>query len=306
MSKKRVSFAMSTKTESATGSTSGISCASSGGFPASVQSTARRLCHDVCWVCGSLDPEIAHAFGKADKGISKWRERELMNFAPRGLDNSIPLCPNCHSQYDRVSDPGLTIIPVDIPYFLNFEKEDQVRRLNGGWKEQREVPTIEQYEDGEEDEPGLYRRVWLKEYMVPRIIQSGQGAWAFLTTPKAWYGSSVALFRQAFAATRSTDIYAALDEKTVDELGELHKLYFKEPASSVTKEQEGQGSATEGKGEAKRPVDKEEENEGGQQLARKPKTAEDSCYGQRNMGLAPMISLHERVEQWVVNVPIAC
>ncbi|KAJ5902374.1 hypothetical protein N7495_002902 [Penicillium taxi] len=305
---------------------SSLLSAASGSFTESVRSAALKENKD-CWVCGSLEPEIAHVFAKADSRIEIWRELGLVDFLPCGLLNSIPLCPNCHSQYDS-SDPGLTIIPYDIAYFISFEKKDQARRRKAGKKVPRIIPSNQQYaahchakfsnryNDEEAEKAGLYRAVFLKEYLVPRVIEFGKGACAFLTNPKPWYGAPLALFNQAFLASISPRASAWLDMKTHDQLQELRVLYYR----NLVEEEEGQGPESPGDG-GDAPSDGghgDGEDDNGQEPSKRKRAEEDQPPTQiKNQKTKKHnahvelqycrqgfinTSLYEMVEQWVESV----
>ncbi|KAJ5887887.1 hypothetical protein N7495_007928 [Penicillium taxi] len=190
---------------------SAASAASSGTFTSSIQDKAKGLCNNACWVCFSIDPDVAHVFVKGDTALKEWQRRGLVNYAPKSLANSVPLCLNCHRQFDRTNDPGLLIIPVDIKYSIKFEQEDMTRRGDRSREEQK---------------PGLFRSVWLKNYSLPTVVKPGHGDYTFLLEPKFWYGAPVALFRQAFQARSSPFYWDVLDRQTIDQLDFLNRLYM--------------------------------------------------------------------------------
>lgn len=52
-------------------------------------------------------------------------DMSLLNFSLASADNGILLCPTCHAEFDRFDDPGFIFLPVDIPFFIEFEPQDR-------------------------------------------------------------------------------------------------------------------------------------------------------------------------------------
>ena len=156
--------------------------------------------------------------------------------------NGIPLCKQCHGQFDHAEDPGFVFVPVDLQFFIDFETDNrQKRKLNGGT---RSVPTTEQYtqhlvktrqyerhieetrgtNDTEELEPtGVYRRAFLKNYLHGNRLTPEQLG---LTRSKRWHGAPLASLRRAIHALGSGRIVMALDKETIGKLQVLRDLYF--------------------------------------------------------------------------------
>lgn len=63
-----------------------------------------------------------------------------MHFAALGHEsNAILLCPLCHVQFDR-PNPGLVIVPADLPWFVQWERRDRKHRVD----EYRRTGTLPQ------------------------------------------------------------------------------------------------------------------------------------------------------------------
>lgn len=69
---------------------------------------------------------------------------------------------------------------------------------------------------------GLYRPIFLKEYLHPRFSPEELG----LTEPKQWHGAPIATLRRGILALGSARI-TSLDETTVSQLQTLRDLYFR-------------------------------------------------------------------------------
>ncbi|KAL8685574.1 MAG: hypothetical protein Q9218_007675 [Villophora microphyllina] len=116
--------------------------------------------------------------------------------------NGIPLCPNCHDLFDAHDFPGFTLFPVDIQFFVDYEKQDFERRrkqyeATGLWT-LRVVPTAQDYLQHQaslvppEASGGLYRRMFLIESGGPN------GRIGETLPPKPWHGCPLAAFSRAF------------------------------------------------------------------------------------------------------------
>lgn len=108
--------------------------------------------HNLCWLCeqpyseGVVD--IAHVFAKADPEFTITHERGILPFSSSSdIDNAIPLCKNCHFNFDR-PHPLCVFLPVDLEWFLDFERVDFEEReelLRQGKPRPRAVPTGDMY-----------------------------------------------------------------------------------------------------------------------------------------------------------------
>jgi hypothetical protein len=118
----------------------------------------------------------------------------LITFAGLGdFENSISLCPNCHSEFDNTSLPGFVFFPHDLQYFIEFECSDYLRRERQaeqgtlisrvctnaqGYKMHQMRKAVDQDAWG-----GLYQRYILRDYL-PRLAQSRGEAWDLRLVPK--------------------------------------------------------------------------------------------------------------------------
>ncbi|KAM5447629.1 hypothetical protein MaudCBS49596_005888 [Microsporum audouinii] len=204
---------------------------------------SKRLSGPNCWACNTRQPQICHVVAQQDTQIEVWEKAGLFNFAYKSVANAIPLCPSCHVQFDLAIDPGYIFFPADLHFFINFELEDRERRrltAESGFPVKRQVPTAKDYKDHQirngsispEDVGGLYRRVFLKNFlhdgMFPSIIPT-------LTTPKCWHGDPMASLRRAIAALGSPRIYV-INPETRSSLEQLRDLYFSDTAERQIQE----------------------------------------------------------------------
>ncbi|KAL4811303.1 hypothetical protein BDV18DRAFT_155908 [Aspergillus unguis] len=164
-------------------------------FPAATKLEIKRLAGTSCWACHSPMSQIAQVFDQEDKQIEYWNRAGLINFSLESFDNGIPLCPNCHTQFDRSDDPGFVFLPVDLKYFIDFELQDRDRRAAAERDEavtRREVPTNAMYlehlvREGlapEGSSQGLHQRVFLKHYFLAGPVDLE--IWTSATQRLAW------------------------------------------------------------------------------------------------------------------------
>ncbi|KAJ5907602.1 hypothetical protein N7495_000284 [Penicillium taxi] len=128
----------------------------SGDFSNTVQNEVKHKSGPYCWVCGAMNPEIAHVIGKKD------RQTGLLTFELTSIFNGIPLCGLCHNQFDCDGDQGLIIVPTDLEFFIRHELEDQERRTTTEIGSGRKVPTNVVYHD----QGGRFKPVFLKHARV--------------------------------------------------------------------------------------------------------------------------------------------
>ncbi|KAJ5680162.1 hypothetical protein N7536_011301 [Penicillium majusculum] len=207
------------------------SCAKSDVFSTATKTEIKRLAGDSCWVCQSTDPQICLVIGKEDKQVDLWLNAGLIDFSLTSAANGIPLCGSCHTQFDRDHDPGIIFIPTDLQYFIDFELDDRKQRSTTTSVLHRNVPTRVMYKDHlmknnkilEGATSGLYRRIFLKDYLHPGLISPEDLG---VTSSKQWHGASIATLRRGIMALGSPRI-ASLDEATVNQLQTLRDLYFR-------------------------------------------------------------------------------
>ncbi|KAL4944873.1 hypothetical protein BDV06DRAFT_69536 [Aspergillus oleicola] len=145
-------------------------------------------------------------FPISNSSIQLLRERGLLDFDLRGVDNGVGLCPTCHVMFDRAADPAFVFIPTDIQFFIVKELQDrQKRRLDqqSGIQSQRRMPSAAEYTQhlrskaiiSPAAESGLYSRVFLQRYLLEEY---GGELFECLKTPRHWHGAPFAAFNRAF------------------------------------------------------------------------------------------------------------
>jgi hypothetical protein len=157
--------------------------------------------------------------------VDLWLNAGLIDFSLTSAANGIPLCGGCHTQFDRDHDLGVIFIPTDLQYFIDFELDDRKRRSTTSSVLDRKVPTSVMYRDhlmknnkiSEGATSGLYRRIFLKDYLPPGISPEG---------PKQWHGAPIATLRRGIMALGSPRI-TSLHEATANQLQTLRDLYFR-------------------------------------------------------------------------------
>ncbi|KAE8365206.1 hypothetical protein BDV27DRAFT_171790 [Aspergillus caelatus] len=203
----------------------------SSAFSETVKLEAARMSGASCWSCANPDPEFAHVVAQKDGQAPYWIQAGLFPFSFKTAVNCIPLCPSCHSAFDRSSDPCWVFLPTNLAFFIKWEMEDQARRAQGVGLSDRTVPTIAKYRDhlasqgvvSHDAVGGLYRGYFLKDFLFPTC--SSASTFEVLATPKVWHGHPMAAIRRGIAILGSARCYA-LDRTTIDQLATLHRLYF--------------------------------------------------------------------------------
>ncbi|KAL8905667.1 MAG: hypothetical protein Q9207_002481 [Kuettlingeria erythrocarpa] len=141
-------------------------------------------------------------------------------------DNGLPLCPNCHFQYDKPGDPGWVFFPADLRYFIDEEKKD-VRRRKQCWREDRKVPsrvppTAKMYFEYQERKRSLPPGATAGLYAAYIIESFGPERGAFMVgynMTKPWHGDPMSALNKAFRGL--TDGYLILPS----DLRTLHRMY---------------------------------------------------------------------------------
>ena len=153
--------------------------------------------------------------------------------------NSILLCKNCHTAFDG-PEPGCTVIPTDLDYFIQFEKKDYERRqamMNESYQglqksnsdpllpPRRQCPTAGDYLDAwVVKEPrwplcalgGAYTR-----YTMPNFEQRPNN-----TRLQAWHGAPIAAILHAVRAVLGNLTPPEfVPPRVKKQLRELHSLY---------------------------------------------------------------------------------
>src|SRR5690625_3662653 len=88
-------------------------------------------------------------------------------------DNGMKLCTRCLAAIEDKTCPGFTFVPTHLKYFIEHERDDQMRRLHSGPNTPRICPTAEDYrkalqplteKDSEQILPGrVYTRYMLRD-----------------------------------------------------------------------------------------------------------------------------------------------
>ncbi|KAL8652823.1 MAG: hypothetical protein Q9210_002460 [Variospora velana] len=249
-SQPRRSASVSAQSESAA---SGTAFSRAKSFPESVKNRIRNASSgDKCWLCGDVGRDVAHVIASSESKVSKpnfvltpggTRQCTQNLFLPQTLDrlkavgltnlvglqkddNGLPLCPNCHFQYDKPGDPGWVFFPADLKYFIEEEKKD-VRRRKQSWREDGQVhfrvpPTAARYFEDQERKRKLLPGARAGSYVAYIIESFGPDTAAFMVgynMTKAWHGDPMAAINKAFRGL--TAGYLVLPT----ELMTLHRLY---------------------------------------------------------------------------------
>lgn len=141
-------------------------------------------------------------------------------------DNGLPLCPNCHFQYDKPRDPGWVFFPADLQYFIDEEKKD-VRRRRQSWGEDGQVPcrippTATMYFEYQERKRSLLPDARAGIYATYIIKSFGPEGGLFrvgYNMTKPWHGDPMSALDKAFRGLTSGYLILPSDLMT------LHRMY---------------------------------------------------------------------------------
>ena len=147
--------------------------------------------------------------------------------------NAIALCPTCHANFDAYLDPGFGFVPLDVDYFIEFERRDYEHRerdAERGIQTARSCPTKDTYKAhhaeknlvSAESYGGLYKPIQLKRYAPYSDLETR-------LRPKPWGGSPMAALRRGFLILGSMRAEEAMGEKLISDLFLLRKLYTRGP-----------------------------------------------------------------------------
>ncbi|KAJ5888326.1 hypothetical protein N7495_008367 [Penicillium taxi] len=189
----------------------------SGVFSSAVQNEVRNKSESRCWVCRSLNPEIAHVIGKQDRQTGLWTEVGLITFELTSIFNGIALCPLCHDQFDCDGDQGLVIVPTDLEFLVAHEHKDQERRTTTEIGSPRKVPTNIVYSD----QGGQFKPIFLKQYLGPHFNYKNA------IYSRIWHGAPIAMLRRCMMALGSARV-SVINKDIRQHLVELQTLYFEE------------------------------------------------------------------------------
>ncbi|KAF3930097.1 hypothetical protein ABW19_dt0206002 [Dactylella cylindrospora] len=119
-------------------------------FPRGIKESAKRYYNYRCWLCEHPHRKlnVAHVIPRADIEFEAQVSRGILPLSElHDINNAIPLCVTCHDPFDA-KRPGFIILPIDLPWFLDFERadfNDRQRLLREGKSRRRIVPTGQMY-----------------------------------------------------------------------------------------------------------------------------------------------------------------
>ncbi|KAF3910066.1 hypothetical protein ABW20_dc0100329 [Dactylellina cionopaga] len=142
----------SSRNSSSAGSASVLPGGSNLAFSDNVKLSLRKLYQNICWLCEDAYSghilDAAHVYAKADAEFQLMFDRGILPFPKvNDFSNAIPFCKRCHAHFDK-QHPLFIILPVDLEWFLEFERADFQQRkecLFQGIDRRRLVPTAEMY-----------------------------------------------------------------------------------------------------------------------------------------------------------------
>ncbi|KAK6529969.1 hypothetical protein TWF281_009119 [Arthrobotrys megalospora] len=119
-------------------------------FPKGIKESTKRYYSNRCWLCEHPNRKlnVAHVIPRADTEFEAQVSRGILPLSElHDINNAIPLCVACHDPFDA-RPPGFIILPIDLAWFLDFERadfSDRQRLLREGKSRRRIVPTGQMY-----------------------------------------------------------------------------------------------------------------------------------------------------------------
>ena len=159
------------------------------------------------------------------EGLGLMREFDIHN----SYDNGMKLCNRCLAAIDDKTCPGFTFLPTHLNYFIEHERDDQVRRLHSGPNTPRICPTAEDYKWAlrplieKESKRLLPGRVYTR-YMLRDMGEDVRTALS-VQPIKEWHGAPIAAIKRAWLAN-GTVLRAGLPPDVSEQLNELLDLYL--------------------------------------------------------------------------------
>ena len=130
------------------------------------------------------------------------------------------LCPNCHTFFDDMLNPGWIFVPSDLDYFIDYELENRKTRQN---LQNRAVPDCHEYLSHQ-----IATRVQPSNATMPLYTKYKLGSEQWPTTPisgnREWHGHPLAAIRMAWrvlGAVRNDAVPVEVRKK----LSQLLELY---------------------------------------------------------------------------------
>lgn len=201
---------------------------SNGNFSDTVRAELLRL-YGGCWLCGVLLYQGCHVFPKAEWMLERvLRQRGLLGFSLSGIENAISLCPNCHTAFDSLSDPGFVFVPSQLLFFIEFEISDYERRIREsqqGFQSSRICPSAREYCEyqkqnnliPESSNGGLYQIIYL--WNANELLATNNGVQF-----KSWHGEPMAAIRRGIQATGTMRV-EKFPKDVLSDLRVLQSLY---------------------------------------------------------------------------------
>ena len=178
-------------------------------------------------------------------------KKGMLTFGGLGdFRNSIVLCGSCHNHFDRTSNTGWVFLPVRLDWFIEWEKEDFIKRKNilttTGTEYDRTYPDEKDYEaytrkigllsdpDDGLSRGGFYQSYILEDMFPPvmteALRQRGMEIPGILPGgPKRWYGAPMAALNRGFVVMGAPEF--KLPEKESQLLHTLQGLYSRKLSS---------------------------------------------------------------------------
>lgn len=170
------------------------------------ESTTIQAAH----VVSSHDRSVFHVPGyqlsAADKSpqIPRLTSLGLINFQIDSYMNGVTLCPLCHANFNDFLSPAFFFIPTDLDYFIEYERQDRIRRFAS--VSTATTPTSRQCSTADD-----YRSHMIEKGHITAAEHGGLYRFFLLDPPRAplfptyvplrpWHGAPMAAIRRGVYA----------------------------------------------------------------------------------------------------------
>ncbi|KAK6495563.1 hypothetical protein TWF481_002611 [Arthrobotrys musiformis] len=241
---------------------------SSRSFANSTKEKIKRVTKSACWLCGHRETshlDACHVVAKANGEYHDALDRGILGkeFSIKSASNGIALCKICHTSFD-CSVPDFIILPLNLDFFLDFERRNYQRRLDS-WQSNpgsdiplRSVPhmnaclinlgnhpdvpkelkdALETKESGENS--GLPYQIYIRRDFLNRGWRPGP-----LGKPRDWHGNPQAMILHAARILGSCYPRQWLPQKQWSNLTDLIAAYSREPKQPFADDPDAETAST--------------------------------------------------------------
>ena len=207
-------------------------------FSQTVKNKTHQQYQSTCFVCDDDSPHsatVAHVVAAKAGEYESLQHRGLTSLPKvNAYENALPLCANCHLNFDKDTNPGFVIYPLDLDWFISREESDFQDRCNrfkqSGGHIPRIVPTAAEYKSHCEAKyqlnagavGGLYQVCLLRLDSIHKGSRDRYTLGIELFPPKSWHGDPLSLLHRTF---RTLTIGDPIPQDDYNRLTKLQHMY---------------------------------------------------------------------------------